>query len=125
MTRITLLIALCTAPLLAQASPADPKQAYIDATFTAMDANNDGRVDKTEYATFQQERFSKQADSIDAAFSAMDRNKDGRISKEEANVVPEIAKYFAGLDSDGDGYLSLKEMQQAMVAAQTADAPTK
>lgn len=46
-------------------------------------------------------------------------------SKEEASVVPEIAKYFAGLDTDGDGFLSLKEMQQAMVAAQTADAPTK
>ncbi|WP_229655234.1 EF-hand domain-containing protein [Stenotrophomonas maltophilia] len=80
---------------------------------------------KAEYAKCQQGRFSQQADSIDAAFSAMDRNKDGRISKEEANVVPEIAKYFAGLDTDGDGYLSLKEMQQAMVAAQTADAPTK
>nr|WP_255303519.1 EF-hand domain-containing protein [Stenotrophomonas maltophilia] len=119
------MIALCTAPLLAQATPTDAKQAYIDATFTAMDANNDGRVDKAEYAKFQQERFSKQADSIGAAFSAMDRNKDGRISKEEANVVPEIAKYFAGLDTDADGYLSLKEMQQAMVAAQTADAPTK
>ncbi|MNY73658.1 EF hand [compost metagenome] len=55
----------------------------------------------------------------------MDKNKDGKISKEEATVVPEIAKYFTGLDTDGDGYLSLKEMQQAMVAAQTADAPGK
>jgi len=90
MTRTALLIALCAAPLLAEAASADPKQAYIDSTFTAMD-----------------------------------KNKDGRISKEEAIVVPEIAKYFAGLDTDGDGYLSLKEMQQAMVAAQTADAPTK
>lgn len=125
MTKTTLLIALCAAPLLAQATPADPKQAYIDSTFTAMDANNDGRVDKTEYGKFQQGRFSKQADSIDAAFAAMDKNKDGRISKEEATVVPEIAKYFAGLDTDADGYLSLKEMQQAMIAAQTADAPTK
>jgi len=125
MNKTLLIITLYAAPLIGHAASGDPKQAYIDATFTAMDANNDGRVDKTEYATFQQERFSKQADSIDAAFSAMDRNKDGRISKEEANVVPEIAKYFAGLDTDGDGYLSLKEMQQAMVAAQTADAPTK
>ncbi|TFZ44628.1 EF-hand domain-containing protein [Stenotrophomonas maltophilia] len=123
MTKTTLLIALCTAPLLAQATPADPKQAYIDSTFTAMDTNNDGRVDKAEYARFEQGRFSKQADSIDAAFAAMDKNKDGRISKEEATVVPEIAQYFSGLDTDGDGYLSLKEMQQAMVAAQTADAP--
>lgn len=119
------MIALCAAPLASQAAPADPKQAYIDSTFTAMDTNKDGRVDKAEYTRFQQGRFSKQADSIDAAFSAMDTNKDGRISKDEATLVPEIAKYFAGLDTDGDGYLSLKEMQQAMVAAQTADAPAR
>jgi Ca2+-binding EF-hand superfamily protein len=125
MNKTALLIALCAAPLLAKAAPADPKQAYIDSTFTAMDSNKDGRVDKAEFATYQQARFSKQADSIDAAFAAMDKNKDGKISKEEATVVPEIAKYFTGLDTDGDGYLSLKEMQQAMVAAQTADAPGK
>ncbi len=125
MKKTALLIALCAAPLASQAAPADPKQAYIDSTFTAMDANKDGRVDKAEYTRFQQGRFSKQADSIDAAFSAMDTNKDGRISKDEATLVPEIAKYFAGLDTDGDGYLSLKEMQQAMVAAQTADAPAR
>lgn len=125
MKKTALLIALCAAPLTSQAAPADPKQAYIDSTFTAMDTNKDGRIDKAEYTRFQQGRFSKQADSIDAAFSAMDTNKDGRISKDEATLVPEIAKYFAGLDTDGDGYLSLKEMQQAMVAAQTADAPAR
>ena len=125
MTRTTLLIALCVAPLLAAAAPADPGQGYIDSTFTAMDANKDGHVDKAEYARFQQERFSRQADSIDVAFKEMDADKDGKISRKEAAVVPEIAKYFAGLDTDGDGYLSLKEMQQAMVAAQTADAPAK
>lgn len=125
MKKTALLIALCAAPLASQAAPADPKQAYIDSTFAAMDTNKDGRVDKAEYTRFQQGRFSKQADSIDAAFSAMDTNKDGRISKDEATLVPEIAKYFAGLDTDGDGYLSLKEMQQAMVAAQTADAPAR
>lgn len=125
MNKTALLIALCATPLIAQAAPAGPKQAYIDSTFTAMDSNKDARVDKTEFTAYQQTRFSKQADSIDAAFAAMDKNKDGKISKEEATVVPEIAKYFAGLDTDGDGYLSLKEMQQAMVAAQTADAPGK
>ncbi|WP_416057199.1 EF-hand domain-containing protein [Stenotrophomonas maltophilia] len=125
MKKTALLIALCAAPLLANAAGSDPKQTYIDSTFAAMDSNGDGRIDKAEYAKYQQGRFSKQADSIDVAFKEMDANKDGRISKEEAAVVPEIAKYFAGLDTDGDGYLSLKEMQQAMVAAQTADAPAK
>ncbi|WP_313207416.1 EF-hand domain-containing protein [Stenotrophomonas sp.] len=125
MNKTALLIALCAAPLLGHAASSDPEQAYIDSSFAAMDSNVDGRIDKAEYAKYQQARFSKQADSIDAAFKEMDKNKDGKISKEEAAVVPEIAKYFAGLDTDGDGYLSLKEMQQAMVAAQTADAPAK
>jgi len=39
--------------------------------------------------------------------------------------VPEIAKYFAGLDTDGDGYLSLRERRQATVIAQRANAPAK
>lgn len=125
MKKTGLLIALCAMPALAHAAGNDPRQVYVDSTFSAMDANADGRVDKLEYAKYQNARFSKQADSIDAAFKAMDSNKDGRISKDEAAIVPEIAKYFAGLDVNGDGYLSLAEMQQAMVAAQTADAPVK
>ena len=125
MNKTLLIIALCAPPLIGHAASSDPKQAYIDSSFAVMDGNGDGRIDKAEYAAFQQARFSKQADSIDAAFKEMDADKDGKISRKEAALVPEIAKYFAGLDADGDGHLSLKEMQQAMVAAQTADAPAK
>ncbi|WP_295557510.1 EF-hand domain-containing protein [uncultured Stenotrophomonas sp.] len=125
MNKTLLIIALCTAPLIGRAASSDPKLAYIDSSFAVMDSNSDGHIDKSEYARYQQARFSRQADSIDAAFKEMDADKDGKISRKEAAVVPEIAKYFAGLDTDGDGYLSLKEMQQAMVAAQTADAPAK
>ncbi|HDS1123114.1 TPA: EF-hand domain-containing protein [Stenotrophomonas maltophilia] len=125
MNKTLLIITLCAAPLIGHAAGSDPKQAYIDSSFAVMDSNGDGRIDKAEYAKYQQARFGKQADSIDAAFKEMDADKDGKISRKEAAVVPEIEKYFAGLDTDGDGYLSLKEMQQAMVAAQTADAPAK
>ncbi|ARQ90446.1 MULTISPECIES: EF-hand domain-containing protein [Stenotrophomonas] len=125
MNKTLLIIALCAAPLIGHAASSDPKLAYIDSSFAVMDSNGDGRIDKSEYAKYQQARFSRQADSIDAAFKEMDADKDGKISRKEAAVVPEIAKYFAGLDTDGDGYLSLKEMQQAMVAAQTADTPAK
>ncbi|HGM7320424.1 TPA: EF-hand domain-containing protein [Stenotrophomonas maltophilia] len=125
MNKTLLIIALCATPLIGHAASGDPKQAYIDSSFAVMDSNGDGHIDKAEYAKYQRARFNKQADSIDAAFKEMDADKDGKISRKEAAVVPEIAKYFAGLDTDGDGYLSLKEMQQAMVAAQTADAPAK
>lgn len=121
MNKTIVLIALCTAPVFAQATGNDLKQTHIDSTFAAMDGNADGHIDKTEYTKYRQARFGKQADSIDAAFKEMDKNKDGKIGKDEAAVVPEIEKYFTGLDTDSDGYLSLKEMQQAMVAAQIAD----
>ncbi|WP_411851943.1 EF-hand domain-containing protein [Stenotrophomonas sp. LGBM10] len=117
----TLLFAVALAPALAHAAAPDPKQAYIDSTFTAMDTSRDGKVDKVEYTRYQQARFNQQAESINAAFKAMDSNGDGGISKAEAAVVPEIARYFDALDTDKDGVLSLKEMQQAMVAAQTTD----
>ncbi|WMJ68708.1 EF-hand domain-containing protein [Stenotrophomonas sp. 24(2023)] len=120
-----LLFALALVPAFAHGASSDPKQAYIDSTFSEMDADKDGKVDKSEYTRYQQSRFNKQADSITEAFKAMDANSDGKISKTEAAVVPEIARYFDGLDTDKDGFLSLKELQQAMVAAQTAEAAKK
>jgi Ca2+-binding EF-hand superfamily protein len=119
MKKIALLTLLCTASALAAA---DQKQDFIDRTFLAMDANGDGRVDKSEYTRFQQARFSEQARSIDEAFKELDKDKGGRVSRSEAAVVSDIAKYFDGLDTDQNGFLSLAEMQQAMVAAQTAEA---
>lgn len=120
-----LLFALALIPAFANGAPSDPKQAYIDSTFSDMDANKDGKVDKNEYSRFQQAHFNKQADSITEAFKAMDADGDGRITKAEAAIVPEIARYFDGLDTDKDGFLSLQELQQAMVAAQTAEAARK
>ena len=125
MKPIALLPILCLLPSLSFAATSDTKQAYIDTTFAAMDTNKDGRVDKIEYTKYQQSRFNEQAESIDAAFKEMDKDGDGKISKAEAQIVPEIAKYFDALDTDHDGSLSLAEMQQAMVAAQTADAVKK
>jgi len=127
-TKIVLLALASAAPLLASAAADEQKQekqAYIDKTFSAMDANRDGRVDKAEFSKFQQARFKKQAASIDAAFDELDKDKDGKISKTEATVVPDIAKYFDGLDTDKDGFLSRDEMQKAIVAAQTAETTAK
>jgi len=126
-TPVLLSLALCCAlaPGMAHGEPADPKQSFIDTSFLEMDTNKDGRVDKAEYTRYQQSRFNKQADAITEAFKAMDTDGDGRINKTEAAVVPEIARYFDGLDTDKDGFLSMKELQQAMVAAQTAEAARK
>ncbi|RIX83184.1 EF-hand domain-containing protein [Acidovorax cavernicola] len=120
-------IALLTlfAAVSALAAMPDQKQTYIDKTFASMDTNGDGRVDKTEYTSFQQSRFKNRAQAVDAAFEELDKDKDGKISKAEAIVVPEISRYFDGLDADKDGVLSREEMQRAMIAAQTAESPEK
>jgi Ca2+-binding EF-hand superfamily protein len=124
MTKLILAALVLGAPVAASAATADLRQAAIDKMFATMDANHDGHVDKAEYAKFQQARFAKQAQTVDAAVTELDKDKDGKISKAEAATVPEIAKYFDGLDADKDGFLSRAEMQNAMAAAQAADANT-
>ena len=51
----------------------------------------------------------------------LDTNHDGRISPQEAAVMPAIAKNFALLDLNHDGYLTMSEVQ-AMWAQQIAQA---
>jgi len=47
-----------------------------------------------------------------ARFHAADKNKDGFLSKEEAEQgMPRLAKYFASIDTNQDGRISLTELQ--------------
>lgn len=122
MTKLLIAALAFAAPAAAVAAAADLRQAAIDKSFAAMDTNHDGRIDKAEYAKFQQARYSKQAQTVDAAVTELDKDKDGKISKAEAETVPEIARYFDGLDANKDGFLDRTEMQNAMAAAQAAEA---
>lgn len=122
MTKLLIAALAFAAPAAAVVAPADLRQAAIDKSFAAMDTNHDGRIDKAEYSKFQQARYSKQAQTVDAAVMELDKDKDGKISKAEAAAVPEIAKYFDGLDTNKDGFLDRTEMQNAMAAAQAAEA---
>lgn len=46
---------------------------------------------------------------VEVVFKALDRNSDSKISRSEATVKGSVSKRFAGIDSDGDGYLSRRE----------------
>lgn len=46
---------------------------------------------------------------VRVVFTSLDRNRDQKISRSEATVKGSVSKRFDGIDSDGDGYLSMRE----------------
>ena len=51
----------------------------------------------------------RSTEDVEVVFKALDRNSDSKISRSEATVKGSVSKRFAGIDSDGDGYLSKQE----------------
>lgn len=51
----------------------------------------------------------KPASSAEEMFKSLDKNADQRLSKSEAAGDKSLARSFAYLDADGDGYLTLRE----------------
>ncbi|HVY05616.1 MAG TPA: EF-hand domain-containing protein [Burkholderiales bacterium] len=60
---------------------------FVDRIFSKLDANNDGSIDKAEFASFvQQAQFGSAADNsidVDAVFSKLDADNNGSVTKEE------------------------------------------
>jgi Ca2+-binding EF-hand superfamily protein len=51
----------------------------------------------------------KPASGAEETFKALDKNADQRLSKSEAANDKSLARTFAYLDADGDGYLTMRE----------------
>jgi EF hand len=51
-------------------------------------------------------------------FSVIDADRNGYISSQEAEVVPEIKRIFASVDSDRDGQLNTSEWSGAVARLQ-------
>lgn len=109
-------IAIAPMPALAQT------QAAIDARFATMDANRDGRIDKTEFSRFEGAKTARQTRELDDAFRVLDKDGDGKMTKAEAAAVPVIASNFDALDFNKDGTLSNAEMRTALAQAQALEA---
>lgn len=96
--KIKSLLALTSVLVLASTAHAAPK----------MDANGDGEITRIEYMSFQSNAFNKG-----------DKNFDGKLTKQEirdsrAERNREAAKKrFKGLDTNGDGNVTLAEMEES------------
>ena len=88
--------------------------------FARMDANGDGKLTPQEFAAPrrqapQTKKPAEQAgrgQGIKKIFANADANGDGKLSREEAPA--QIGNRFDMIDSDGDGFITLQEIQQIM-----------
>lgn len=84
--------------------------------FSQMDGNHDGYLVRSEVQAYHErmrpQRIAEMDKRLDARFTSADLNKDGKLSKAEASEkMPRMAKRFAWMDEDRDGFLSRKELQ--------------
>jgi len=114
--------------------PTRQQQEALQARWNALDRNHDGYLSRAEVAgtpalsgRFEQldlnrdARLSQQElrTSAENHLHAADVNQDGAIDREEAQAgLPQVARFFDRLDTDGDGRLTVEEVQR--VAARFA-----
>lgn len=117
-----LLLLLQAARPAAAASPADLStkagvEAEAKTLFRTLDANKDGKVERTEAQAFHSkaitfsERLQREAT---ATFIRLDSNKDGMLSRQEylaiaGTMPPAKEMWFDGNDANKDGRVELSE----------------
>jgi Ca2+-binding EF-hand superfamily protein len=63
------------------------------------------------WAAAAEELPVRSSEEVEVVFKSLDRNQDRKISRSEASVKGSVSKRFDGIDSDGDGYLSMREFE--------------
>lgn len=84
--------------------------------FVAVDANRDGYIVRSEvrgwHERMRPQREAEFAQRRAERFEEADINRDGKLSKlEVGEKMPRLAKSFAWMDEDRDGFLSRSELQ--------------
>lgn len=89
-------------------------EAHRAAMFTAADANSDGMLSTEELSAQQLARFNETlADRTARMIENRDNNGDGSLSLDEMDEGPGM-RNFARIDSDNDGAISKAEAEAAM-----------
>jgi Ca2+-binding EF-hand superfamily protein len=63
------------------------------------------------WAAAAEELPVRSSEDVQVVFKSLDRNQDRKISRTEASMKGSVSKRFDGIDSDGDGYLSMREFE--------------
>ena len=115
---VTLAAAAVTLPALALAAPEQGRRGeMLQQHFQEMDLDQDGRISEQEMAEHRAARFAR-----------ADRDGDGLISEAEfmaarqARGEERARLFFAYMDTNGDGALSLEEIAQRRPAFAQLDA---
>ena len=83
------------------------------AWFDKLDLDKDGFVTKEETRQARETRRSAMREKADEHFKAADSNGDGQLSLDEVQAkMPKFADRFNTLDKDKNGYLSKSELQR-------------
>ena len=84
--------------------------------FAQIDGNHDGYLVRSEVNAYHErmrpQRAAEMKERFDDLFASADLNKDGKLSKiEVSEKMPRMAKSFAWMDEDRDGFLSRSDLQ--------------
>lgn len=98
----------------------------VDSRFSAMDANHDGSIDKTELTAIQAKALAQakaeEQQQIDAEFKKLDTNHNGSLSPAEFNGIartpqaPSVDEAINALDTNKDGKISAAEFRAPKAA---------
>lgn len=107
--------------------------ADFDATFDAMDSNDDGFIADAEYTAYAKANLSTSAEHAAAhampvvrqLWGRLDANADGKVSASEADVDAGFDGMFGAMDSDSDGFVTEAEYRAHAKATRTPDATTR
>lgn len=80
------------------------------ARFDAVDANADGNITLAE---MQAARGAHRQGHRGEGWKKWDADGDGRLSREETVNAPRLSQEFGAIDTNGDGFLTVEELQAA------------
>jgi len=81
--------------------------------FDKLDLNKDGYISQDDMREARETRHANMREHMDEKFKEADTNGDGQLSLEEVQAkMPRLAARFNDLDSDKNGQLSKEELAQ-------------